>query len=902
MAEQFAGLALGVDVSQVDNATRSLKRFKEANQEAAKGITEFVDAEQVAKQQAKDHAAEVAKQAKAYREIQGAIDPTAKKMERLRSAAEQLDNLWSKGVVPDKQFFELSEMLEQQQSKLAVAKKALTEEGRAALEESRQKAKATAEGQKFIATLQAQADAAGKAQSELVEMRAAQLGVSDAAAPFVASLREQEAAASKLGVSMGQYKQAMRMLPAQITDVVTSLASGMPIWMVAIQQGGQIKDSFGGIGNTFKALATFITPMNVAIGAAVAALGGLVFYAIKSQTELDNLKKSISESLGISETDAQKLALNIRNIADASGKTAEEVTAAFVSTKDGAGEAIQKLLDVGYSYQDAKALVNQYKNASNFTAVNEEIEQHKLKVAGIKDSWSDAAQGIKEYYTAAGQGVANAALGGAYDGSLQALQKARDFVAASKKGWLETQKAAAAANDEIGKMYLNTNRVAGAEKELQEIYKLRSKAQLTGDKEAIRQSEYLIEQKKKEIKEIQEAEAKKNRPKKTPIVRGATETYDQETLALQAQLKTLREHTTINDRISRQRQNLFETEAKISILEDAQGKRRLSASEQELLTNKASVLETARRNAELGDAIQLQARMNKLQQDSADYMKDLSDQQQSINLRAKGYTDQQIQREEQLNAIRKKYAQAAEGVTDQAQLAEINRQRDAVIAAQKQLYDSEDGLRSNWLAGAENAFAKYGESAMDMYSNVGEIAGAALNGLSQQMTDFLTTGKASFKDFASSIIKMIIEMITKMVIFNSISGMMGGSTWNMSSIMGGFAGGGYTGAGGKYEPKGVVHGGEFVFTKEATSRIGVKNLYRMMRGYANGGQVGGSSFTGSSRTVAGSAFNFGDINVEVNNGNDPASTERGVKMIFEQLIQEACTQGGAVYNYVESKR
>ncbi|AEM24767.1 tail length tape measure protein [Cronobacter phage ESP2949-1] len=902
MAEQFAGIALGVDVSQVDNATRSLKRFKEANQEAAKGISEFVDAEQVAKQQAKDHSAEVSKQAKAYREIQNAIDPTAKKMDRLRAAAEQLDNLWNKGVVPDKQFFELSEMLEQQQNKLAVAKKALTEEGRAALEESRQKAKATAEGQKFIATLKAQADAAGKAQSELVEMRAAQLGVSEAAAPFVASLREQEAAVSKLGVSMGQYKQAMRMLPAQITDVVTSLASGMPVWMVAIQQGGQIKDSFGGIGNTFRELATFITPMNVAIGAAAAALGGLVFYAIKSQTELDNLKKSISESLGISEAYAQKLAINIRNIADASGKTADEVTAAFVSTKDGAGEAIQKLLDVGYSYQDAKDLVNQYKNASNFTAVNEEIEKHKLKAAGIKDSWSDVAQGVKEYYTAASLGRANVALGGAYDGSLQELQKTRDFVAASKQGWLDGQKAAAAANEEIGKMYLNTNRVAGAEKELQEIYKLRSKAQLTGDKEAIRQSEYLIEQKKKEIKEIQEAEAKKNRPKKSPIVRGATETYDQETLALQAQLKTLREHTTINDRISRQRQNLFETEAKISILEDAQGKRRLSASEQELLTNKASVLETARRNAELGDAIQLQTRMNKLQQDSSNYMRDLEDQQQSINLRAKGYTDQQIQREEQLNAIRKKYEQAAEGVTDQDKIAEINRQKDAVLAAQQKLYDSEDSLSSNWLAGAKNAFAKYGESAMDMYSNVGKIAGAALNGLSNQMTEFLTTGKASFKDFATSIIKMIVEMISKMVIFNALSGLTGGKTWGMSDIIGSFAGGGYTGAGGKYEPKGVVHGGEFVFTKEATSRIGVKNLYRMMRGYANGGQVGGSSFGGSYRTVAGSAFNFGDINVEVNNGNDPASTERGVKMIFEQLIREACTQGGAVYNYVESKR
>lgn len=52
-----------------------------------------------------------------------------------------------------------------------------------------------------------------------------------------------------------------------------------------------------------------------------------------------------------------------------------------------------------------------------------------------------------------------------------------------------------------------------------------------------------------------------------------------------------------------------------------------------------------------------------------------------------------------------------------------------------------------------------------------------------------------------------------------------------------FAGGGYTGEGGKFEPKGVVHGGEFVFTKEATNRIGIDNLYKMMRGYADGGVV-----------------------------------------------------------------
>jgi TP901 family phage tail tape measure protein len=67
-----------------------------------------------------------------------------------------------------------------------------------------------------------------------------------------------------------------------------------------------------------------------------------------------------------------------------------------------------------------------------------------------------------------------------------------------------------------------------------------------------------------------------------------------------------------------------------------------------------------------------------------------------------------------------------------------------------------------------------------------------------------------------------------------------------------FASGGYTGDGGKYQPKGVVHGGEFVFTKEATRALGVGNLYNMMNnaqkgtpaaksgGYASGGAVSGT--------------------------------------------------------------
>ena len=117
----------------------------------------------------------------------------------------------------------------------------------------------------------------------------------------------------------------------------------------------------------------------------------------------------------------------------------------------------------------------------------------------------------------------------------------------------------------------------------------------------------------------------------------------------------------------------------------------------------------------------------------------------------------------------------------------------------------------------------------------------------------MTTGKASFRDFTTSILKMIVNVINQLLVAYAIQSAMGwiSSGTNTASAGQSFAVpsfrppgydvGGYTGHGGKYEPAGVVHRGEFVFTKESTSRIGVSNLYRLMRGYATGGLVGGGN-------------------------------------------------------------
>ncbi|WP_343230481.1 phage tail length tape measure family protein [Xanthomonas euvesicatoria] len=65
----------------------------------------------------------------------------------------------------------------------------------------------------------------------------------------------------QLGISAGQTSNAMRQLPAQFTDIFTSLQGGMPWFTVLVQQGGQIKDSFGGVGPALSGVSTALVGM-----------------------------------------------------------------------------------------------------------------------------------------------------------------------------------------------------------------------------------------------------------------------------------------------------------------------------------------------------------------------------------------------------------------------------------------------------------------------------------------------------------------------------------------------------------------------------------------------------------------------------------------------------------------
>ncbi|AZS11714.1 tail length tape measure protein [Arthrobacter phage Maja] len=108
---------------------------------------------------------------------------------------------------------------------------------------------------------------------------------------------------------------------------------------------------------------------------------------------------------------------------------------------------------------------------------------------------------------------------------------------------------------------------------------------------------------------------------------------------------------------------------------------------------------------------------------------------------------------------------------------------------------------------------------------------------------FIKTAWEKLQEIAKAPVRFVVNTVINDGLINGLNGIggfLGLKPLPRVALPAGFADGGYTGNGGKYEPKGVVHGGEFVFTKEQTSRAGVRNLYAMAKaltGYATGGFV-----------------------------------------------------------------
>jgi lambda family phage tail tape measure protein len=182
---------------------------------------------------------------------------------------------------------------------------------------------------KEIADAHVQAKAAVDAANRASAQAAASLKsgiVPDDFKKIIPQANSAATAVTNIGMSAKQTQAALRMLPAQFTDIATQLAGGQSPFLILLQQGGQIKDSFGGIGPAIKQLTTFITPMRLAVAGAAGAAGALALAYHEGSKEADEYNKAIILTGNASGTTAGQMdamAKNISKVAGTQGEAAE---------------------------------------------------------------------------------------------------------------------------------------------------------------------------------------------------------------------------------------------------------------------------------------------------------------------------------------------------------------------------------------------------------------------------------------------------------------------------------------------------------------------------------------------------------------------------------------------------
>lgn len=766
---------------------------------------------------------------------------------------------------------------------------------------------------------------------------------------------------TRTGNTAKQTAAALRGVPAQFTDIAVSLQGGQAPLTVLLQQGGQLKDMFGGIGPAAKALggyvAGLINPFTIA-GAAIAAFALAAYKGYEraeqyrkaliltgdaaGRTADDLIALSNSLAKGRNFTESTQAVLALANSGRLVGETFTEVARAAtelsVATGKNAGEIADQLsrtkgsvTDLAAEYSDKYGVITQsvYEQIRSLEQQGDRMQAIKVLSGAVADEMGARNKEMVE--------------------STRGLAKAWDDVKVSFSGAWNELKTSLSASPELFKLQhlqsqLESARdigdkalITGLEKQValaqkavdaqvqrseaasQELQERR--ASIAADEKWFSITNKNMSDQKKLALDIAEArrvgvEAGKSQAEIDKVVADIQAKFDKsqakpkaytENAGIKAldqakqQYAVLQQQTSLIgvqkgevDKLGAAGQALVKWEQELA---DIKGKQTLTADQKSLLANQELITAQLKKNAALEKENALRKIASDETQKLAAFQTNLASQLAKAqtgldnNLAGMGMGDQQRQRlQEQLN-IQQQYQsqldaleqQHNEGrISDSLYSQETEALRSALqtrLAMQQQYYSDVDKAQSDWSLGASSAFQTYSEQARDVAGQTRNLFTNAFSNMEDGIIQFVKTGKLSFKDLADGIIADLIRIQVRQAavgIFGTLfSGLAGagasaagngfaaGSAAATSSSLGasaagysskyGFSDGGYTGDGGKFEPKGVVHGGEFVVRKDVVSQPGAREFLERMnansKGYADGGYVGSAAVTTKSNVV-----------------------------------------------------
>ncbi|HGE9090857.1 TPA: phage tail tape measure protein [Yersinia enterocolitica] len=912
----IATISLRADTSSLEQGDKALDHFGQTAEKATKQADGLNDAFKAGAQSQKQNNESLKQQQQALQDLLAKINPVNNALNKLDDMQLQLSKFRSQGIVDDRTYRESAVAIGRARQELTAAAEASTKAGRAAAEQAAADRAATTAKENFITRLREQTELQGKTASQVQEYKAAQLGMTQQAAPFIAKLKEQEDAWKKGTVSAGQYRMAMRQLPMQFTDIATSIAGGMPLYMIAIQQGGQIKDSFGGIGNASKALLSLITPMTVGLVGAAAVVGGLALayykgaaeneefnkqliltgnYAGRTASQLQAMAKGLSGN-GLTQSALSAAMAKVVGTGSFDSSQIEMVTLAAAKMEQATGQSIDATVNNFKRLQNeplkaAKELDDQlhYLTASEYEQISamersgNTIGAARVAMESYSKAMRDRADEVVNnvgYMERSWNSLRNTAAG-AWDAMLDigrdkslddrlADVNARMAESQANPGRYDNNKLAAEKKLLTEEKFQRDIEVQ-RKKAFQNAEEIEKKSLRTmdeyRDKYATKEQQRTKEQQKfnqiayrfsaEEQARIRSEIDAKYKDRATPKGRAAAAYQDDAaTKALldsEARIAVLREQSKVTESMTEQEKQLSSFTQKIA---DLKSKTILTADQKSLLARSGEITASMQLEAQL-------SRENAERKKATAALKQMDDYTTTIanrNAQAQakfGKTSKQASRVDQEFQLDNTFDKQKEGVTGAA-LEKLTESYNKAKFELKAGFDQEDLNEGDWLAGMTQGLEQYGETANNVFSATAQLAQTTMGSMTSMATQMMTTGSANVKQFATNFLTSIVDIINRLLIAQAIQAAMGWMSGGASAGAGAVSGtassasagamgmstsfraydvGGYTGDGGKFEPKGVVHGGEFVFTKEATNRIGIDNLYKMMRGYADGGLV-----------------------------------------------------------------
>ncbi|MHC1549392.1 phage tail length tape measure family protein [Phyllobacterium sp. K27] len=244
-----------------------------------------------------------------------------------------------------------------------------------------------------------------------------------------------------------------------------------------------------------------------------------------------------------------------------------------------------------------------------------------------------------------------------------------------------------------------------------------------------------------------------------------------------------------------------------------------------------------------------------------------------------------------------KAEQAAVGLTEEA-ASKLRFEQDLLNQAQQKgiILTAAQKTELSGLAGtmaSTEAATKKAQEALD-------FAKDATGGFLSDLRSGLQNGEGFFKSFGNAALNVLDKIVNKIQddLVDALFSIGGSGGGYLSSLFGGlfgggfkvtpgaglFASGGYTGNGAANQAAGIVHGGEYVFSKKATMRLGVGNLEAMhnrAKGYASGGYVA----TTTSTPAASASNNTAPQGIHVTIGWAPGS-DGDLKPVIRSVSRE----------------